>query len=166
MPSWKPLSLLLALAIIAGAARPPVPRACESATQLPGCKSKSFVKGEPVKAFEPGKVYVVEFWATWCGPCLTSIPHLTELHKKNPEITFIGVSTEADPVLVKQFVMEQGDAMNYRVAVDAVPKGKDDGEGRDGRRLDGCLGGGRHPHGLHRQQGRQGRLDRPSPRNG
>src|SRR5262249_22089324 len=28
------------------------------------------------------KVFIVEFWATWCGPCMKSIPHLAELHKK------------------------------------------------------------------------------------
>ena len=27
------------------------------------------------------KVFVVEFWATWCGPCKVSIPHLTGLQK-------------------------------------------------------------------------------------
>jgi len=41
----------------------------------------TYVKGEPV-TFKEGKVYVVEFWATWCGPCKTSIPHLTEIQKK------------------------------------------------------------------------------------
>ena len=44
---------------------------------------KEFVKGEPLKDLEKGKTYVVEFWATWCGPCRTSIPHLTELQKKH-----------------------------------------------------------------------------------
>jgi thiol-disulfide isomerase/thioredoxin len=83
---------------------------------------KSFVKGEPVIEFQPGKNYVVEFWATWCGPCKTSIPHLTELQTKNPSVTFIGVSIlEQDQDKVKPFVEEMGDKMAYRVAVDSVP---------------------------------------------
>jgi thiol-disulfide isomerase/thioredoxin len=36
----------------------------------------------PVTQFEPGQVYVVEFWATWCGPCLLSMPHLAELQSE------------------------------------------------------------------------------------
>ena len=87
----------------------------------PRLEVKSFVKGEPVSEFEPGKNYVVEFWATWCGPCKTSIPHLSELQKKNPAVTFIGVSVwEQDQEKVKPFVEEMGDKMAYRVAVDLV----------------------------------------------
>ncbi len=84
---------------------------------------KSFVKGEPVTEFEPGKLYVVEFWATWCGPCIMSIPHLTELQKKNPEVTFIGVSVwERNQSAVKPFVEKMGEKMTYRVAMDSVPE--------------------------------------------
>ena len=36
-------------------------------------------KFKPVTDFQKGKVYVVEFWATWCGPCIASMPHLAEL---------------------------------------------------------------------------------------
>ncbi|TWT64830.1 peroxiredoxin family protein [Allorhodopirellula solitaria] len=35
-----------------------------------------------VTEFEKDKVYVVEFWATWCGPCIASMPHLVELQNK------------------------------------------------------------------------------------
>jgi thiol-disulfide isomerase/thioredoxin len=88
----------------------------------PKLEVKSFVKGEPVTGFEPGKNYVIEFWATWCGPCRTSIPHLTELQKKNSDVTFIGISIwEEDQAKVKPFVQEMGDKMAYRVAVDVVP---------------------------------------------
>jgi thiol-disulfide isomerase/thioredoxin len=91
---------------------------------------KSFVKGDAVSELEPGKLYVVEFWATWCGPCKATIPHLTELQKKHPEITFIGVSVyEKSQDKVKPFVEEMGDKMNYRVAIDSVGK---DAKGAEG----------------------------------
>lgn len=48
-----------------------------------------------------GKFRVVEFWATWCGPCKRSIPHLNELSKKfKKDIVFIGVTDES-PAQVK-----------------------------------------------------------------
>jgi thiol-disulfide isomerase/thioredoxin len=96
----------------------------------PKLEVKEFVKGDPVKALEKGKVYVVEFWATWCGPCRTSIPHITELQKKHKDVTVIGVSvSEQDFGKVKPFVEDMGDKMDYRVAIDAVPEGKDAQDG-------------------------------------
>ncbi|TWT99853.1 Thiol-disulfide oxidoreductase ResA [Botrimarina colliarenosi] len=46
--------------------------------------------------FESGNVYVVEFWATWCGPCVMSMPHLAELQKEyaDKDVTIISVSDE------------------------------------------------------------------------
>lgn len=106
--------------------------------KAPKIAVKEFVKGEPVKDFEKGKTYVVEFWATWCGPCITSIPHLTEMQKEHKDVSFIGVSVwENDASLVKPFVKKMGDKMDYRVAMDLVPeppkaddkeKGDDDGK--------------------------------------
>jgi thiol-disulfide isomerase/thioredoxin len=91
---------------------------------------QEFVKGEVVKKFEKGKVYVVEFWATWCGPCKQTIPHLTALQKKYKDVTLIGVSVfEQQPGKVEPFVKEMGAKMNYRVATDAVPEGKESNEG-------------------------------------
>ena len=55
-----------------------------------------WLKGDAVPEFESGKIYVMEFWATWCGPCRTSIPHLTELQEQflDYDVTIIGVSDE------------------------------------------------------------------------
>ena len=92
---------------------------------------KEFVKGEPVKHLDKGKVYVVEFWATWCGPCKATIPHLTELQKKHKDVTFIGVSVfEQDQKAVKPFVEGMKEKMDYRVAMDAVGDGEKDGDGK------------------------------------
>jgi thiol-disulfide isomerase/thioredoxin len=50
---------------------------------------------KPVKDFEKDKVYVVEFWATWCGPCREVMPHLAEMQTKyGTKIQFISVSDE------------------------------------------------------------------------
>lgn len=83
-----------------------------------------FLKGEPVTSFQPGQIYVVEFSATWCGPCRVAIPHLTKLQKLYPDVTFLSVYIrEEDRDAPRKFVEEMGDRIGYRVAVDVVPDG-------------------------------------------
>ncbi len=50
-----------------------------------------------VNQFEPGNVYVVEFWATWCGPCIQSMPHLAKLQEEyaDRKVQIISVSDES-----------------------------------------------------------------------
>lgn len=96
----------------------------------PALKVAKWIKGEPVAEFKAGNVYVVEFWATWCGPCRATIPHMTELARKHSgQATFIGVSVWERPAektdegilaLVEPFVKEMGEKMEYRIAVDGI----------------------------------------------
>ena len=100
-------------------------------SKAPKLELKKFIKGESVKGFEKGKIYVVELWATWCGPCKTTIPHLTELQKKYKDVTIIGVAImEEDQDAVPEFVEEMGDKMDYRVALDLVAEGAEPTEGK------------------------------------
>ena len=93
----------------------------------PVLKPEKWLKGKPVPTFEKGKAYVVEFWATWCGPCKENIPHLTELAKQYAgKVSIIGVDVwesndpEATTTIPKvtAFVKSQGDKMDYIVAAD------------------------------------------------
>lgn len=89
--------------------------------QAPALKIAQWLKGEPVTLGEDKgpKLCVVEFWATWCPPCLRSIPHLTELQKKYKAqgVVFVGISDETAEE-VKPFMERMGEKMNYTVAVD------------------------------------------------
>jgi thiol-disulfide isomerase/thioredoxin len=52
---------------------------------------------KPVTKLRKGKVYVVEFWATWCGPCIMSMPHLAETQNKyrGRDVQIISISDES-----------------------------------------------------------------------
>ncbi|PKQ63410.1 hypothetical protein BZG02_08475 [Labilibaculum filiforme] len=90
----------------------------------------NWIKGTPVEYFENDKLYVVEFWATWCGPCRAAMPHLSELAKKYADkVNVIGVNVwedhkngkelyETSLPSVKKFVLNMGDKMAYNVLMD------------------------------------------------
>ena len=87
----------------------------------PKLETGKWVQGEPVKEFQKGKAYIVEFWATWCPPCRASIPHLNEvfIKYKDKGLVVIGQDcSEQDDSRVAPFVKQMGDKMTYRVALD------------------------------------------------
>eukprot|EP00033_Pygsuia_biforma_P000492 GCRY01000581.1.p1 GENE.GCRY01000581.1~~GCRY01000581.1.p1 ORF type:complete len:204 (+),score=8.96 GCRY01000581.1:145-756(+) len=85
---------------------------------LPKISGLSVVKGGSLDLFSKSKVLVLEFWATWCGPCRQTIPHLTQLQKKyEPKVQFVGISNEPQ-MKVERFIKQMGNQMDYTVALD------------------------------------------------
>lgn len=94
--------------------------------KAPPLKVGKWIKGEPVAAIEADKTYVMEYWATWCGPCIKAIPHVSELQAKHKDVVFIGVNVwERDEAKVEPFVQKMGDKMSYRVVMDDKTGGGD-----------------------------------------
>jgi thiol-disulfide isomerase/thioredoxin len=62
-------------------------------------------KFKPVTKFTNGKVYVIEFWATWCGPCIQSMPHLAKLQSDFADkgVQIVSISDE-DLETVEKFL--------------------------------------------------------------
>jgi len=95
-------------------------------SKAPELQIAKFVKGDSVQQFEEGTVYVVEFWATWCGPCIAAFPHLSEKQAEyGDKVQFIGVNVwegvedQAERIeKIEGFVADQGDRMSYTVAVE------------------------------------------------
>lgn len=80
-----------------------------------------WLQGEPVKGFQKDSVYVVEFWATWCGPCIASMPHLDELAQKFQKqgLVVVALTTEDEAnssEAVEEFVKGDGAKYHFRYA--------------------------------------------------
>ncbi|MBI1375281.1 MAG: redoxin domain-containing protein [Phycisphaera sp.] len=109
------LSLLMTVASFASA------QSLKVGDPAPKLQVSKWLNGEPVEKFESGKIYVIECWATWCGPCVAAIPHVSEMNTrfKDKGVVFIGMNVWEDaPGKVAKFVEKMGDKLNYRVAID------------------------------------------------
>ena len=74
--------------------------------------------GKPLSLAEAkGKIVLLNFWATWCGPCRAEIPDLVDLQKRYADkLEIIALATDEDDAdEVRRFVMGAG--INYRVAM-------------------------------------------------
>ncbi len=118
--NWKILTATAVLAVAAG---------CSASKSVSAAKDSKKLKPAPELALKDadgktvklsdykGKVVVLDFWATWCGPCKIEIPWLMEFQRKYKDrgFTVVGVSMDDGWHVVKPFVEEF--RMNYPVVL-------------------------------------------------
>lgn len=118
---------LLAHHVIAGEKNAPKLEANKQRDQIdamqgkpaPELKLKGWLNSKPLNLPDlKGKIVVLDFWATWCGPCLASIPHNNELAKKYAAkgVVLIGVCAPNGGEKMAQVVKDKG--IEYPVTLD------------------------------------------------
>jgi thiol-disulfide isomerase/thioredoxin len=126
------LRMLVLVCLCLLAALAPRAAAQDDATLAVGSAAPPLVidqwpRGVPVTRFERGRVYVVEFWATWCTPCHLVVPKLTELQRNNPALTVIGVAASEQATTVNRddrlekvqnYITKRSDEIGYTMAYD------------------------------------------------
>ena len=116
----KRMSMLIGLTTLALLAGPAL--ALEPGDPAPAINLQ-WVKGGPhdLKAGKGKNVFVIEFWATWCGPCRMSMPHLTELQKKYKDkgLVIIGVAMSDEATeTINAFLKVMGDKVGFSIGID------------------------------------------------
>lgn len=75
------------------------------------------LKGEQVRLSDlRGKVVVVDFWATWCIPCVEEMPYFQQLQNQYPDFVMVGIDQEESADSVRTFLEDKG--IDYQILMD------------------------------------------------
>jgi len=110
----KPVSLLVLFAVMAGFG-------WVQAEPMPAFEVKTWIGDKTLTAERlKGRPYVVEFWATWCGPCRQTIPHLSKLNQvfEPVGVPIIGLTSEPKNKIGKVRAVANEFGMDYYAGFD------------------------------------------------
>ncbi len=110
-----------------------------------GADAGADIEGKPAPAFSlpgldgqqvsskslNGSVYVLDFWATWCGPCVASLPHLDGIYKdfKGQGVKFFAVNLQEDKDTIQKFINDSKLSIPVLMDLDGTVTGRYDSAG-------------------------------------
>lgn len=97
------LVFIVLLGIPAGCNRGGHPR--QIGEKAPGFTIKNAGKTVSLKEYR-GKIVVLNFWASWCPPCLEEFPSLMALQRQMPQIVVLAVSFDTDGAAYRQYLVD------------------------------------------------------------
>jgi peroxiredoxin len=98
--------------------RPPQSRVISTGKKAPNFTLKDIQGNEATLTDFEGKVVLIDFWATWCGPCVKAMPHMQSLYEiyKEKDVIILGINSGERKDKVEPFLKEH--KITYRILLD------------------------------------------------
>lgn len=92
---------------------------------LPPFMLENFMGEEVSLSDLPGEIFIIDFWGTWCGPCLLAMPDLQELHKEYNKkgLTIVGISVSDKEGKPEKYVKSKGYSYTFLLNGDTYARG-------------------------------------------